>query len=544
MIRAVESNNTKIYDLTSTYEESPLYKLKRHSNEDSEAKPRHDKKKVLTSLDFIHDMRFPIGSTKVRISNDGEYIGACGIYPPSLSLYETRQLSLKCSRGLDCEIQDFLFLSDDYKKLALLGLDRSIEFHSQAGRYHKIRLPKAGRGIAYSQTSAELYAACSSPDIYRLDLEEGRFLSPLESNLEFNSFCLVHPTHLPLLATGGANNEMEFWDTRASNKMPIKRLTVESEPSWGDEFEDLPEVTCAAFSTSGMDLAVGTTEGVVRMYDIRSKDAVCSRNHHNSTPIIDVKFAVLDDVGASSELVSRHSARTVISADENSIKIWTPDFQCQETSLVVSLDSPSKITSLAQYPKSGLLFFSRDSPRMGAYLIPALGMAPKFASQLDSFTEELEESAHAVYEDVRFIDAGVVTKLGIQHLVGTPSLKPYMHGYFIKRSAYSDLTAALAEVDIENYKKKKIQEKMDAKKVMRLAKKPKSTREAPAANKKLFERLNEALEAEEDAPQSTKKRSRKQKMTRDLQQATNLLVDPRYAEIFNNPEFEIQKISK
>lgn len=54
-------------------------------------------------------------SGRVRISEDGQYIGAVGIYPPELRIFDTAELGLKCQRGLDLEVVDFDFLSPDYR---------------------------------------------------------------------------------------------------------------------------------------------------------------------------------------------------------------------------------------------------------------------------------------------------------------------------------------------------------------------------------------------------------------------------------------------
>ena len=37
--------------------------------------------------------------------------------------------------------------------------DRYIEFHSQYGRYHRLRIPKYGRDMAYHAASCDLYVA-------------------------------------------------------------------------------------------------------------------------------------------------------------------------------------------------------------------------------------------------------------------------------------------------------------------------------------------------------------------------------------------------
>jgi len=94
-------------------------------------------------------------------------------------------------------------LSDDFSKLVFLRTDRTIEFHAKFGHYYKTRLPKVrhdpqnffgpdwslttgqclqfGRDIAYHFPTCDLYTVGVTNEIYRLNLEQGRFLKPLES---------------------------------------------------------------------------------------------------------------------------------------------------------------------------------------------------------------------------------------------------------------------------------------------------------------------------------------------------------------------------
>ena len=58
-------------------------------------------------------------------------------------------------------------LTEDYSKLAFLCEDRTLHFHAKFGAYHKTRIPRAGRDIAYASAQAELLVAASSSDIYR-----------------------------------------------------------------------------------------------------------------------------------------------------------------------------------------------------------------------------------------------------------------------------------------------------------------------------------------------------------------------------------------
>ncbi|CAK0904688.1 unnamed protein product, partial [Prorocentrum cordatum] len=64
-------------------------------------------------IDLIQDFEFNVASNRVRVSPNGEYIAAAGIYAPEVKIFETRELGLKCSRGLNSEVVDFLFLSED-----------------------------------------------------------------------------------------------------------------------------------------------------------------------------------------------------------------------------------------------------------------------------------------------------------------------------------------------------------------------------------------------------------------------------------------------
>lgn len=77
-----------------------------------------------------------------------------------------------------------------------------------------------------------------------------------------------------------------------------------------------------------------------------------------------------------------------------------------------------------------MLFLATEATKMQTYYIPSLGPAPRWASFLDSLTEELEESnTENVYDDYKFVTKTELESLGLEHLVGTNLLRAYMHGY-------------------------------------------------------------------------------------------------------------------
>jgi ribosome biogenesis protein ENP2 len=100
-----------------------------------------------------------------------------GIYPPQVKVYELKELSMKFERHMISEIVDFQVLGDDYSKLAFLCADRSVCLHAKYGRHYSLRIPRMGRDMAYDCWSCDLLCAASSPDVYRINLEQVCFLS-------------------------------------------------------------------------------------------------------------------------------------------------------------------------------------------------------------------------------------------------------------------------------------------------------------------------------------------------------------------------------
>lgn len=134
-----------------------------------------------------------------------------------------------------------------------------------------------------------------------------------------------------------------------------------------------------------------------------------------------------------------------------------------------NVESPAAINELcvvadsadAGAPDSGLLLLAVEAERVGAYYIPALGPAPRWSAFLDSLTEELEEgvgrdgkpsasasstaaASASVYEDYRFVSRDELAGLGLGHLVGTPLLRAYMHGYFMDAALHAKAVAHAA----------------------------------------------------------------------------------------------------
>lgn len=162
-------------------------------------------------IELIYDFQFHTSSQHLEISDDGNFIVASGIYPPRLKIFDVNEMSLKCERGIDSEIVKFKMLSPDYKKVAMILCDRHIELHAQYGRHFRVRTPKLGRDLDYNPFTCDLIVGGSDSEIYRLNLEEGRFLSNLKSNSEEINKVMYHDK-LDLLFAGNCSGGLEVFD--------------------------------------------------------------------------------------------------------------------------------------------------------------------------------------------------------------------------------------------------------------------------------------------------------------------------------------------
>lgn len=182
----------------------------------SEAKKRALRKddEFRRRVELLQDFSFPAACQRIKATPDGQFLFATGYHPPVLKAYDLANLALKFDRHLTAEVVEFQVLSEDYSKAAFLCADRSLEFHARFGGYFRTRVPRFGRDLAYAPATAELLVVGSAPEVYRLSLEEGRFMAPLPARSPGINACGVSPAH-GLLACAGETGLLECFDTRA-----------------------------------------------------------------------------------------------------------------------------------------------------------------------------------------------------------------------------------------------------------------------------------------------------------------------------------------
>uniref|UniRef100_A0A8D1LUU4 Nucleolar protein 10 n=1 Tax=Sus scrofa TaxID=9823 RepID=A0A8D1LUU4_PIG len=400
---------------------------------------------VRRRIELIQDFEMPTVCTTIKVSKDGQYILATGTYKPRVRCYDTYQLSLKFERCLDSEI---VFLHND----------RYIEFHSQSGFYYKTRIPKFGRDFSYHYPSCDLYFVGASSEVYRLNLEQGRYLNPLQTDAAENNVCDINSAH-GLFATGTIEGRVECWDPRTRGRVGLLDCALSSVTA-DSEINSLPTISALKFN-GALTMAVGTSTGQGKIF--------------------------------------------------------------------TSLEPEHDINDVCLYPNSGMLLTANESPKMGIYYIPVLGPAPRWCSFLDNLTEELEENPEStVYDDYKFVTKKDLENLGLTHLIGSPFLRAYMHGFFMDIRLYHKVKLMVNPFAYEEYRKDKIRQKIEETRAQRV-----QLKKLPKVNKELALKL---IEEEEEKQKSTWKKKAKS--------LPNILTDDRFKVMFENPDFQVDEESE
>ena len=478
-------------------------------------------------IELIQEFNMPIASTKVKFCPDGEHIIAVGTYPPIVKCFTTSDLSEKFRRGLNSDVVTFETLSDDFGKLLFLHVDRYLSFHAPYGAHYQLRIPKQGRDMVYSADTCDAIVCGEGNELYRMNLESGTFRQPLGLSFDGCNKLASNPGY-PLLAAGGETATIDFFDTRARDC--VASILASSTAGC--------EISALKFDTQGLTLGVGTTEGHCILYDVRSSKPLYTKEHQFGLPVMDVQF--------------HEEAGMVISSDRKVVKIWDRGATGgQMGKIMTNIETPSDINSVEvvkdRRGSSGLIMIAGEQERIMNYFVPDLGPAPRWCSHLEGLTEELEESNEStVYEDFKFVTRAEVEEIGAGALIGTATLRAYMHGFFMDMKLYSKLRAASKPFEYDEYRKAKIKEKIDAKRESRIT----VRKRLPKVNTALAEKLGRRADKDaKDARDAAKARreggedgdgSEGEGEGGDAVPASSSThgVDNRFAALFQRPEFE------
>jgi ribosome biogenesis protein ENP2 len=218
-------------------------------------------------------------------------------------------------------------LSTDWTKSLHLQADRSLSLHTQSGLHHTLRLPTYGRCIAYHSPSTDAIVGCTGSLVYRLNLEEGRFMTPLQvgmrdggmmGNVDGVNCVDVNPRHgLWSFGLDGVDRgHVEFWDPRSrstltSLTLPTSSLLPSSGISTSTSSSTVSITSLQSHPTDGLSLAVGTSTGHTLLYDMRSSRPFAVKDLGYGEKVRDVHW-----------LIGEGGEGKVMSSDTKVVKVW------------------------------------------------------------------------------------------------------------------------------------------------------------------------------------------------------------------------------
>jgi ribosome biogenesis protein ENP2 len=533
-------------------------------------------------IELLQDFEFEEASTCVRVSEDGNWAMSTGTYKPQIHAHYLPQLSLSFARHTDTLNHTFVLLSSDYTKSLHLQTDRHLEFQSPGGCYYKTRIPRYGRGLAYNRRSTEALVpavgvnAEGSGEVYRLNLELGRFMKAYEVDVggddmtsagggslqggintgSVNAVAIAEGSH-NLMAFGTSIGTVEFWDPRSKSKAGILGLSPSPTFDGG-----ISEITALQFNPLGLSLAAGDSDGLIHLYDLRSPIPLLKKDQGYGFPIKNLIFL---DSGSSTRAQTPEAK--ILSADKRIIKIWDWKTGAPWTSVEPAVD----LNHVEWCRDSGMLLTANEGRQQHSFFIPQLGPAPKWCSFLDNLVEELAEDpndpsafgsrkAGEIYDNYKFLALPQLRQLHIDHLIGQTSLlRPYMHGYFVSQKLYEEASLISNPNMWQEQRSKSIQAKIDLERESRIRGRKKVQ---VKVNRKLAEKL---MEREEKHDRRNARRTRVNHADEEAGKTNavvvsvplegddkssektstpGLLGDPRFRELFEDEEFQIDEHSR
>ncbi|WEW58157.1 Small ribosomal subunit biogenesis [Emydomyces testavorans] len=518
-------------------------------------------------VELLQDFEFEEASHCIRVSEDGQWIMSTGTYKPQIHTHYLPHLSLSWARHTTSLNTTFQLLSPDYSKSLHLQSDRSLEFHTPQGCHYTMRIPRYGRDLVYDRQSAEALVPAVGVnsdglgEVFRLNLEQGRYMRSYEVEVggddfsstgggalqggintgSVNTGAIAEESH-NLLAFGTSLGTVELWDSRAKGRAAVLLLPPDFQSGEGRS-----EITALQFHRSGLNLATGSSQGLIHLYDLRSPAPLLKKDQGYGYPI-----HTLDFLTPSTTTRQQTSDPNILSSDKRIIKIWNARDGTPWTSVEPAVD----INCVAWCKDSGMILTANEGRQQHAFFIPQLGPAPRWCAFLDNLVEEMAEDpndphafgsgkAGSVYDNYKFLTVPQLRSLNLDHLIGKTSLlRPYMHGYFVAQRLYEEARLITNPFVWEEERAKRINEKIDKERESRIRGKKKVSAKV---NKRLAEKL---LEREERHEKRQAQRLLAQGGDQDgvkldtTSVGSGLLNDSRFAKLFEDEEFAIDETSR
>jgi ribosome biogenesis protein ENP2 len=401
-------------------------------------------------------------------------------------------------------------------------------------------------------------------EVFRINLEQGRFMREYEVDVggddltslgggalqggintgSVNTAAVAESSH-NLMAFGTSIGTVEYWDSRSRAR--VATLVIPQDQA------SRPQVTALDFHRSGITTAVGTSDGLIYLYDLRSPIPTLKKDHGYGYPVQTLQFLT-----SSTSTRAQVSEPKVLSADKRILKIWDERGGTPWTSVEPVVD----INCVAWCKDSGMFLTANEGRQQHAFFIPQLGPAPRWCSFLDNVVEEMADDPNdpnaysarrtgEVYDNHKFLTPPQLRNLNLDHLVGkTNLLRPYMHGYFVAQRLYEEARLIANPTTWEEERAKRVKEKIDKERESRIRGKKKVT---VKVNRKMAEKI---LEREEKNERRRAQRVLAQGGDEKVEVAAaitveaaqkeekGLLADSRFARLFQDEDYAVDETSR
>lgn len=355
-----------------------------------------------------------------------------------------------------------------------------------------------------------------------------------------NAAAVAEESH-NLHAFGTSIGTVEFWDPRSRDRVGLLGVPEEQE-SGGQR----PEVTALDFHRGGITTAVGTSSGMIYLYDLRSPLPLLRKDHGYGYPVQTLQFLT-----PSTKSRLQTDEPRILSADKRILKIWDQRDGTPWTSVEPAVD----INCVTWCRDSGMFLTANEGRQQHAFFIPQLGPAPRWCSFLDNVVEEMAEDPNdpnaysgqrsgEIYDNYKFLTLPQLQALSLDHLVGKGNLlRPYMHGYFVAQRLYEEAKLIANPSSWEEERAKRVREKVEKERESRIRGKKQVTAKV---NRKMAEKIAEREEkAERRRAQRAIASGADAKPQQQVQgQGDGLLEDSRFARLFQDDEFAIDETSR
>nr|UXY87696.1 nucleolar protein 10 [Cryptomonas curvata] len=313
-------------------------------------------------INSIFNFNFPSLVKKIKQTNDNSYLIAYGEYPPQIRCFDLYNLSLKFQRTINCEINDFEIISQNWEKLILLRSDKFLEFHSKSGYYYQVKIPDIANSLFFDNLSKILYIFSINNEIYRFNVEEGKFISSILSNLDYYNTSSAKSLLGDCLGLGNSRGLVELWDFKFSKK-PVSTIDgliylKKKKKNYVSYLNFCEKATYKIYS--------GYSSGDIIIFDLR-----------NLSPIISKKIGINDSI---IKIQNNQINNLILSANKQIIKLWNE----KSGNTIITLDQTKKINDICPVKNTGFIFISTIDPHVNCIYVPLLGPPPVWCYNLNN----------------------------------------------------------------------------------------------------------------------------------------------------------------